>query len=122
MFIGRGERVDCIATESIPLGTSRNVRPLITEIEIEPELTIVMYTDGLVHAGERTGRPMNVCEVVRFMLEDEDPAPQQLADGLLAHAVNLDENRPADDLSVVVIRVSPRQGDAVRRMSVRLPI
>jgi serine phosphatase RsbU (regulator of sigma subunit) len=122
LFVGRGERVDCIETESLPLGTSRNIRPLISEIEIEPELTIVLYTDGLVHAGSRKGQPMNVCETVRMMLDDQDPTPQQLADGLLAHAVRLDDNRPADDISVVVLRVSPRQGDEVRRLLVRLPI
>jgi hypothetical protein len=55
-------------------------------------------------------------------MEDQDPTPQQLADSLLAHAVSLDDNRPADDISVVVLKVSARTGDDVRRMSVRLPI
>jgi serine phosphatase RsbU (regulator of sigma subunit) len=122
MFIGRGELSDCIESDSIPLGASRNVRPLITEIEIESGLTIVMYSDGLTHAGERKGQPMNVCEVVRLMLDDQAPSPQSLADGLLAHAVALDDNRPADDISVVVIMVATRQGDDVRRLHVRLPI
>jgi len=55
-------------------------------------------------------------------LEDQDPGPQKLADSLLAEAVSLDEDRPADDISVVVLKVSARLGDNVRRMSVRLPI
>lgn len=122
MFIARGDSVDCIDTECVSLGTSRNVRPLITEIEIEPDLTIVLYTDGLTQAGERGGQPMNVCETIRIMLEDQNPPPQALADDLLAHAVSLDDNRPADDISVVVIKVMPRQGDDVRRLMVRLPI
>jgi hypothetical protein len=45
-----------------------------------------------------------------------------LADALLAEAVHLDENRPADDISVLVLKVVPRMGDDVRRMTVRLPI
>ena len=65
---------------------------------------------------------MNVGETIRSVLEDQDPSPQQLADTLLAHAVHLDENRPADDISVVVLKASARNGDDVRRMSVRLPI
>jgi serine/threonine protein phosphatase PrpC len=56
------------------------------------------------------------------MLEDQDPSPQEIADALLAEAVNLDEGRPADDISVVVVKVSERRGDDVRRMTVRLPI
>ncbi len=122
MFICRGDEIDCIETESAPLGTSRNVRPLITEIEIQPGLMIVIYTDGLVHAGERRGQPMDACEAVRSILEDQNPSPQALADSLLEQAVRLDDGRPADDISIVVIKVTPRLGDNVRRMTVRLPL
>lgn len=122
VFVCRGEQIDCLEEESMPLGTSRNVRPLITEIAIEPGLTIVIYTDGLTHAGKRRGDPMDVGAAIRSLLEDQDPGPQALADALLAEAVSLDENRPADDISVLVLKVVPRAGDNVRRMSVRLPI
>src|SRR5215216_1074703 len=122
IFICRGERIDCLAEESTPLGTSRNLRPLITEYAIEPGLMIVLYTDGITHAGKRRGTPMDVEAIIRSVLEDQDPGPQTLADSLLAHAVRLDENRPADDISVVVVKVTARVGDDVRRMSVRLPI
>jgi len=122
VFICRGEQIDAHNEDSISLGTSRNLRPVITEIELEAGLTIVIFTDGISHAGERRGQPMNVSETIRSLMEDQDPAPQQLADALLAHAVSLDDNRPADDISVLVLTVSPRTGDDVRRMSVRLPI
>jgi serine phosphatase RsbU (regulator of sigma subunit) len=122
IYICRGELLDVIDEESIPLGTSRNVRPLITEIAIEPGLIIVISTDGLTHAGERRGLPMDVGATIGSVLEDQDPGPQRLADSLLAEAVSLDEDRPADDISVVVLKVSARVGDNVRRMSVRLPI
>jgi len=56
------------------------------------------------------------------MLEEQDPSPQAIADALLAEAVNLDEGRPADDISVVVLKVLKRLGDEVRRMTVRLPM
>jgi hypothetical protein len=55
-------------------------------------------------------------------LDEQDPPPQDLADALLAHAVNLDESRPADDISVVVLKVVTNGNDQVRRMSVRLPL
>lgn len=122
MCICLNDKIDLIGEESIPLGTSRNVRPLITEIAIQPGLTIVIYSDGLTHAGERRGNPMDVCEILRSVLEDQDPPPQALADLLLDHAVRLDENRPADDISVLVLKVASRVGDNVRRMSARLPI
>jgi serine phosphatase RsbU (regulator of sigma subunit) len=122
MFVCRGEQIGCLEEESIPLGTSRNVRPLITELPIEPGLTIVIYTDGLTHAGKRRGLPMDIGATIQSMLEDQDPSPQMLADSLLAEAVSLDENRPADDISVLIVKVTSRIGDDVRRMTVRLPI
>ncbi len=122
VFICRGEQVDSHHEESISLGTSRNVRPVITEVALEAGLIIVIFSDGISHSGERRGQPMNVAETIRSVLEDQDPPPQQLADTLLAHAIHLDDNRPADDISVLVLKVSARNGDDVRRMSVRLPI
>ena len=56
-FIAHGEQVDCISEESSPIGFSRNTRPIISEIPVEAGLVIVIYTDGLVHAGSRVGRP-----------------------------------------------------------------
>jgi len=122
MFVCRDMEFDRIDAESIPLGTSRDVRPSITEISIEAGLTIVIYTDGLVHAGTRRGTPMDTYEMLRSMLEDQDPGPQEIADSLLTHAVTLDDNRPADDISVVVLKVTALNEGNVRRMSVRLPI
>jgi hypothetical protein len=65
---------------------------------------------------------MNVEETIRSVMEEENPSPQLLADTLLAQAVRLDENRPVDDISVLVLKVTSRTGDNVRRMTVRLPI
>jgi serine phosphatase RsbU (regulator of sigma subunit) len=122
MYICRVEKLDRLDAESIPLGISRDVRPLITEIAIELGLTIVIYTDGITHAGERRGMPMDVAETLQSLLEDQDPSPQTLADSLLAQAVRLDEDRPADDISVLVLKVTTLNGDNVRRMTVRLPL
>ena len=121
VFICRGEQVDAHTEESQPLGTSRNVRPVITEVGVEAGLTIIIFTDGISHAGERHGQPMDVAGTLRSLIDDQDPSPQHLADALLAYAVNLDDNRPADDISVLVLKVSSRTGDQVRRMNVRLP-
>ncbi|NOH03152.1 MAG: SpoIIE family protein phosphatase [Chloroflexi bacterium] len=122
IFICRGEEIDEHAEESTPLGTSRNVRPLITELGIETGLTVVVFSDGITHAGERRGEPLDVRQTIRSIMEDQDPSPQEIADFLLLQAIRLDDNRPADDISVVVLKVAARQGDDVRRMTVRLPI
>ena len=121
-YVARGEKVDCIGTESNSIGTSRSTRPVISEIPLEPGMMLVVYTDGLMHAGERKGRPMDVCTSLKAMLEGQDPPPQDVADAMLAEAVNLDDGRPGDDISVMVLKVLEGNGDDVRRMTVRLPI
>jgi serine phosphatase RsbU (regulator of sigma subunit) len=121
-FIARGEEIDCLSSESKSIGTARNTRPVISEIPVEPGLVIVIFTDGLIHAGERVGRPMDICTSLKAMLEGQEPAPQAIADALLGEAINLDEGRPSDDISVMVLKVVKRKGDDVRRMTVRLPI
>jgi serine phosphatase RsbU (regulator of sigma subunit) len=121
-FVARGEQIDCISTDSSPIGVSRSTRPVISEIPVEPGMVIVIFTDGLVQAGDRLGRPMDVCTSLKAMLEEQEPSPQEIADALLAEAVNLDQGRPADDISVLVLKVLKRCGDDVRRMTVRLPI
>lgn len=120
-IIHRNGQINFHDEESISLGTSRNVRPVITEVPIEAGLFIIIFTDGVIHAGKRKGRPMDPAETVRQLLE-QDPTSQQMADALLAHAVELDDNRPADDISVVALKVSMRSGDDVRRMTVRVPL
>jgi serine phosphatase RsbU (regulator of sigma subunit) len=122
IYISYGEIIECINEPSHSIGTARNIKPIINEIPIKMGLTLVVYTDGLVHAGERRGTPMDVGTTLRGLLEESEPSPQILADALLTQAMRLDDNRPIDDISVVVLRVMPRVGDDVRRMTVRVPI
>ncbi len=111
-----------IEEESRPIGIYRDTRPLISELPLETGLTVVVYTDGLVHAGTRDGQVMDVLTCLEAMLDDEEPTPQEIADALLLHAVQLDQGRPVDDISIVVLQVNSHSGDLVRRMSVSLPI
>ncbi len=122
-YICHGDQIDSLKTDSSPIGITRNIRPSICEIELEPGLTIIIYTDGLTHAGKRKGQAMDIRAAIQAMLDDhETPSPQEIADSLLAHAIRLDDNRPADDISVVAIRVTAEDGDSIRRMTVEVPL
>jgi serine phosphatase RsbU (regulator of sigma subunit) len=122
VFVARQEQVECITSESVSIGTNRNIRPTITEFPLESGITIVMYTDGIRFAGDRTGQPLDICLLLESMLEEENPSAQEIADNILAQAIRLDQNRPNDDMSVVVLRSIPGESDQIRRMTVRLPV
>ena len=104
------------------VGSRRDIRPEITEFPLEAGLAAVIFTDGLVHAGSRTGRSLDVAAEVVELAGREPWDLQGWADSLLAQAVALDEGRPADDISVLVGAVLPRNPDDTRRLFVRMPL
>jgi serine phosphatase RsbU (regulator of sigma subunit) len=122
VFVTRGDRIECLLGESSAIGTMRNSRPAISEIPLDGETTVVMYTDGLVFAGDRYGQKLDVCTLLESMLEDQDPLAQEIAEALLNQAIALDQGRPNDDMSIVVLQVIARESDPIRRMMVRLPV
>jgi len=122
VILAYGDEIRVLSDECKPIGIYRDTRPWISEVPIESGMTAVMYTDGLVHAGSRYGEKVDIMGTIHCLLEEEDASPQTIADALLDQATKLDQGRPVDDTSVVVLRVSPRFGDGVRRMMIRLPI
>ena len=106
---------------SSPVGIYPRTKPVITEVELQPGLLVVVYTDGLAHAGEHRGGPMDVPAAVAEMVAQGWDA-RRMADELLDRAMALEHNRPRDDISVLVLQVRPEEGGEVRRLSVELPI
>jgi serine phosphatase RsbU (regulator of sigma subunit) len=122
VYIYANDKITTLSSPSGALGTNRNIRPSISEIPITTGLVAVMFTDGLNTAGERTSRQMDFPAVLDNLLEEEAPSAQHIADTLLNQALWLDEGRPGDDMSVVVLRVSDKNHDEIRRMLVSLPV
>jgi serine phosphatase RsbU (regulator of sigma subunit) len=113
----------CLLEEdSQPIGIYRGTRPLINEIPLEIGTIVIIFSDGITHAGSRDGQSMDITTFLEGMLEEELPSADYIADTLLTHAIKLDHDRPVDDISIVVILVSRRIGDEIRRMKVRLPL
>lgn len=108
---------------SEPVGVHRGTKPRITELPLEVGTIAVVYTDGLHMAGARLEPVFDVAETVRELTRDDDMSAQQLADGLLKRALALEDGRPDDDISVLVLRISERpEQDGVRRLALRVPL
>ena len=126
VLIASGHEICAFDDECNPIGLYRDTRPLISEVLLDPGLTVVLYTDGLVHAGSRSGESLDIKTFLQTLIEDdvdeEETNPQEIADALLAHAVQLDHGRPVDDITVVVIQVTSQKSGSVRRMTVELPL
>jgi serine phosphatase RsbU (regulator of sigma subunit) len=122
IFIAQRDRIECLSGEATAIGLSRNIRPAISEIPLEINTTIVMYTDGLANAGKRYNQSLDICTLLEGVLEDQDPSSQEVADSILTQAIQLDQGRLNDDMSLVVLRVLANEPDQIRRMNLRLPV
>jgi serine phosphatase RsbU (regulator of sigma subunit) len=121
VLIANNGEIKALDEESQPVGLRRGTRPVISQLDLQPGLTVATYTDGLPFAGERSGAAMNVrAEFEKLLAAGHQP--QGVADGLMATALSYEKSRPGDDISVVVIGVLAEQADEVRRMWVRLPV
>jgi serine phosphatase RsbU (regulator of sigma subunit) len=105
-----------------PVGTRLGIRPEINEIPLESGLVVIAFTDGLIHAGERTGQKIDITQCVNDLILEGSPEPSHWADYLLEQAIAHDQGRPADDISIVVIATLPHTGDSVRRLTACMPL
>jgi serine phosphatase RsbU (regulator of sigma subunit) len=122
IVISYEDQIKIMEEESSAVGLRRDTRPMISELPLDPGLTVVVFTDGLVHAGSYFGESMDICTSVKVELDSENPSPRKIADSLINHAMKLDRGMPRDDISIVVMRVDNSSDDMIRRMTVQLPV
>lgn len=106
------------------VGVNRNTKPVITELPLLVGTIIVIFTDGLRHAGEWSGHNgYDPAVSFREMVAAGVTSARAIADSLLAGALAKDNGRPKDDISVLVTAVLPAEQDVkIRRMDVHLPL
>lgn len=122
IVLAMNDELTLLDEPSSPVGVHKGTKPVITEIPLAPGLTVVIYTDGLIAAGERTGQSLNVPQAVRELLPHRLTA-RQMARDLLDRALVLDDHRPADDISLVVMSISQfDQRNDVRWLNVSMPL
>jgi serine phosphatase RsbU (regulator of sigma subunit) len=104
-----------------PVGVRRGIQPSIMGIPLALNLAAISYTDGLSLAGDRTGHRIDIVGCAKGLMGDEHIEPKRWADHLLHQAITLDQDRPADDISVLVVAILPCREDDVRYLSARMP-
>jgi GAF domain-containing protein/anti-sigma regulatory factor (Ser/Thr protein kinase) len=85
---------------SLPVGVSRNARYEASAIELSPDITLLLYTDGLV---ERRGESLEagIARLERVLSEAPEPL-EALCDHVIETAAP-DPERP-DDIAVLAVR------------------
>jgi len=123
VYIAKGKNIIVHNEDSSPIGIRLNTRPVITQLPIETGMVVLLFTDGITNAGVRYGQSLNVEAVFQNLLENPNFSAQDLSDGILEKAIELDQGRPIDDVSVVILKVVNRiSKNEIRRVSIQLPL
>lgn len=105
------------------LGIHSRTRPWIAEEPIVPGLRVLLLSDGIANAGQRSQlSPWDLDDIASCIPHSGHATA--LADGILAEAVRRDLGRPGDDMSVValILREQDPAPLLIRRMSAEVPI
>ncbi len=117
-----GEVRVCVP-RSRPIGHYRLTKPEVLELPVAEGFRAVLFTDGISHSGQRTGRePVDWQALAKEYLADDQPA-QATADALLALGIERDGGKPRDDMAVLAVALRTRgEGIVIRRMEAHVPI
>jgi serine phosphatase RsbU (regulator of sigma subunit) len=123
IFLVTPSGVGMLSDGSQPVGLYRHTKPVINEVPLEPDTVVVVFTDGLSSAGIRQGQVLDVRAEVEQLHAAGLEAAQTWADRLLAAALAVDQGRPGDDISILVVAALRRTAsDDARRMLLRMPL
>lgn len=107
-----------------PIGVHEVMKPLITEVPLQPGIVVLSFTDGVLTAGRRYATELQIADVAAMVAAAEPHRVRELADGLLERALDLDKRRPADDMSVLAVGLSPslNTDEQIRRLTISMPV
>ncbi|MEI8307023.1 MAG: PP2C family protein-serine/threonine phosphatase [Chloroflexales bacterium] len=121
-FVIDPEGIKSYNEPSMPIGLQPMIKPLITELAVRPHTYVVIFTDGLLRAGERYGEDIELLNYLSAWPVMDGRSPTDLCEGILHRAMELDHGEPSDDMSILVLAVLPGADvGSVRRLSVSAP-
>lgn len=116
-----GKTIRYLDEPAQPIGVYKTTRPVIHELSLSPSTGVVLFSDGIRHAGSRTNKQFEVASVLEPLL-NEAVSAQGLADHLLATAHAADNGFALDDLTVLTLYIHPAPPDDIRRLRVVMPL
>lgn len=122
VLVKQGGRVEVLADPTEPIGFHHFMKPVIHEVALEEETVLLTFTDGILHAGRRHGRKLDLEEVAGWLAASPAANCRSLADRVFCHALALDENRPGDDMTLLVLAVHTGGTERTGRLHVVYPV
>lgn len=119
----RNGDLEWLASEANAVGIYRNTKPVISELPLQSGITVIVATDGVWHAGSYSGKKMDLAAIVAEVDGSRPHTAADLANAILDEALRLDDGRPRDDATVVVVKITEQTVPSeIRRMQIMFPI
>lgn len=131
IFVFTDQGMQILDEPSRPVGVHRGTKPVVVELPLQVPTTVVLFTDGVLAAGQRRGKSLDLPAVVSGLCAECGCDAQIIADRLLAESLELDQGRASDDISILVLTVKARRpkteplglsGADVRRLCLSVPL
>lgn len=114
--------MDVYDEEISSIGVHKRMKPLMYQIPLEMGMLLVSYTDGIQAAGRKRGKVMNFGMIEKIISENHAEDATFIAESILEYALALDDYRPGDDMTVVVMGISDKERvHNIQKMSVSFP-
>ena len=115
MLLRRHGELSVVPMASGPIGRTKFTRPAVQSFPAEAGVALVMFTDGITHSGLRQQLGPVDYEKLSSDVFSAELSAQEMADAVLEHARRRDNDRPGDDMAVIVLTVNT----VVRQMATR---
>jgi len=114
--------IDVYDEEISSIGVHKRMKPLMYQLPLEMGMILVSYTDGIQAAGRKHSKMMNFDLIHKLIAENSAEDATFIAESILEYALGLDNYRPSDDMTVVVMGICDTEMEYnIRRMSVSFP-
>jgi len=121
VLIRQGNRVEVLSGQVSPIGVHHFMKPVIHEIALAEEMLILTFTDGILHAGRKHGRQLDLESVSALLSATSAACCRELADQILTLGISLDDGRPGDDMTVLALAISAGGAGKVGRFYAGYP-
>ena len=104
------------------IGVHKHMKPVMHQIPLEVGTIVVTYSDGIQAAGRKRGNTMQFDKIMKYIEENGPEDVNFIAQSILEYALDLDELRAGDDMTVMALGVSRREAPyKIQRMAVSFP-
>ncbi len=86
-----------------PIGFHYFVKPTIDELDIDRDMVVLTFTDGIYHSGRRYNDQVQLEEIIHLVEDTDREDFSTLTEEVLQLALSKDKNRPQDDMSVLAL-------------------